>query len=123
MFADSAFTSLNLRPMKRLAEKTVFLGFVTAWRLAAWPTTRSPVFVNATMDGVVRAPSALGMTTGSPPSMTAIQELVVPKSMPRILLMPMPKLAACLERQVHCYMLIMNFLRNLSDIVASLAYR
>src|SRR5688572_6857943 len=86
MFADSAFTSENLRPMKRLAEKTVFLGFVTAWRLAAWPTTRSPDLVNATMDGVVRAPSALGMTTGSPPSMIAIQELVVPKSIPRILL-------------------------------------
>ena len=39
--------------MKRFAEKIVFLGFVTAWRLAAWPTTRSPVLVNATIDGVV----------------------------------------------------------------------
>ena len=73
--------------MKRFAEKTVFFGLVTAWRLAAWPTTRSPVLVNATTEGVVRPPSALGMTTGSPPSMTAMQELVVPRSMPMILLM------------------------------------
>src|SRR6478735_8353669 len=96
MFAASAFTSVNLRPMKRLAEKTVFLGFVTAWRLAAWPTTRSPVFVKATMDGVVRAPSAFGMTTGSPPSMMAMHEFVVPKSIPKILLMLTRQLAACL---------------------------
>jgi hypothetical protein len=34
------------------------------------------------MDGVVRMPSALGITTGSPPSITAMHELVVPKSIP-----------------------------------------
>src|SRR3954470_5384889 len=68
--------------MRRFAEKIVFLGLVTAWRLAAWPTMRSPVLVKATTDGVVRAPSALGMTTGSPPSMTDMQELVVPRSIP-----------------------------------------
>ena len=39
----------------------------------------------ATTDGVVRLPSALGMTTASPPSMTATQLLVVPKSIPMIL--------------------------------------
>ena len=70
--------------MKRLIEKMVFLGLVTAWRLATWPTSRSPSLVNATTDGVVRPPSALGMTTGSPPSMTATTELVVPRSMPMI---------------------------------------
>jgi hypothetical protein len=36
----------------------------------------------ATMEGVVRAPSALGMTTGSQPSITATHELVVPRSIP-----------------------------------------
>ena len=72
--------------MKRLIEKTVFSGFVTAWRLATWPTSRSPVFANATTDGVSRPPSGLVMTTGSPPSMTATTELVVPRSMPMILL-------------------------------------
>ena len=82
----SSVTSSNLRPMKRLIEKTVFSGLVTAWRLATWPTSRSPVLVNATTDGVSRPPSGLVMTTGSPPSMTATTELVVPRSIPMILL-------------------------------------
>ena len=68
--------------MRRLTAKTVFSGLVIAWRLAIWPTSRSPVSVKATTDGVVRLPSELGITTGSPPSMTATQELVVPRSMP-----------------------------------------
>src|SRR3712207_7329570 len=38
--------------------------------------------VKATMDGVVRAPSAFSMTLGCAPSMTATQELVVPRSIP-----------------------------------------
>src|SRR4051794_11162880 len=82
----SSWTSSNLRPMNRLIENTVFSGFVTAWRLATWPTSRFPSFVNATTEGVVRAPSELVITTGSPPSITATTELVVPKSMPIILL-------------------------------------
>ena len=68
--------------MKRLIEKIVFSGLVIAWRLATWPTSRSPSLVNATTDGVRRLPSWLGMTVGSPPSMTATTELVVPRSMP-----------------------------------------
>src|SRR5215468_781501 len=72
--------------MKRLMEYTVFSGLVTAWRLATWPTNRSPVLVIATTEGVVRAPSWLGITTGSPPCMTATTELVVPRSIPIILL-------------------------------------
>src|SRR3954467_7478465 len=71
--------------ISRLIEKMVCLGLVTAWRLATWPTSRSPSLVNATTEGVVRPPSAFGMTTGSPPSMTATTELVVPRSMPMIL--------------------------------------
>src|ERR1041384_486127 len=70
--------------MNRLMEKIVCLGLVTACRFATCPTRRSPSLVNATTDGVVRPPSALGMTTGSPPSMTATTELVVPRSMPMI---------------------------------------
>ena len=65
-------------------EETVRSWFVTACRLAKLPTMRSPVFENATTDGVVRPPSALGMMTGSPPSITATQELVVPRSIPMI---------------------------------------
>ena len=71
--------------MNRLIEKTVFCGLVTAWRLATVPTSCSPLFVKATTEGVVRPPSALGMMVGSPPSSTAMAELVVPRSMPMYL--------------------------------------
>ena len=79
---SSSRTSASLRPMKRLIEKTVFCGLVTAWRLATVPTRRSPDCVNATTDGVVRPPSAFSTTVGSPPSSTAMHELVVPRSIP-----------------------------------------
>src|SRR5690606_16399979 len=82
---SSSLTSASLRPMKRLIEKIVFSGFITAWRLATVPTSRSPPSVNATTDGVVRPPSAFSSTVGSPPSMTATHELVVPKSIPIVL--------------------------------------
>ena len=72
--------------MKRLIEYTVFSGLVMACRLATCPTRRSPVLVNATTEGVVRPPSSLGITLGSPPSITATTELVVPRSIPMILL-------------------------------------
>src|SRR5918995_1360948 len=71
--------------MKRLMLKIVFSGLVIAWRLATWPTSRSPLLAKATTDGVMRPPSALVMTCGSPPSMTATTEFVVPRSMPMIL--------------------------------------
>src|SRR5437588_5402215 len=71
--------------MKRLMEEIVFSGLTADWRRARLPTRRSPDFVNATTEGVVREPSELGMTTGSPPSMTAITELVVPRSIPTVL--------------------------------------
>src|SRR5436853_7655199 len=71
--------------MNRLIEKMVCLGLVMACRLATWPTSRSPSLVNPTTDGVVRPPSELGITTGSPPSITATTELVVPRSIPMTL--------------------------------------
>src|ERR1700746_3480597 len=43
-----------------------------------------------TTDGVVRAPSWFGITTDSPPCITATTELVVPRSMPIILLILCP---------------------------------
>src|SRR5437899_9822523 len=70
--------------MNRLIENTVFSRLTAAWRRASWPTRRSPDLVKATTDGVVRPPSAFGMTTGSPASMTATTELVVPRSMPTV---------------------------------------
>src|SRR5437764_13018276 len=81
---SSSRTSASLRPMKRLMEKIVFCGLVTAWRLATVPTRRSPDAAKATTDGVVRPPSAFSMTVGSPPSSTAMHEFVVPRSMPMV---------------------------------------
>ena len=78
----SSLTSSNFRPMNRLIEKIVFWGFVTCCRRAGAPTSRWPSFVNATTDGVVRPPSAFGITVGSPPSRVAMHELVVPRSIP-----------------------------------------
>src|SRR6266446_3956311 len=75
----------NLRPIRRFTAKTVASGLVIAWRLAICPTSRSPASVKPTIDGVVRLPSELGITTGSPPSITATQLLVVPRSMPMTL--------------------------------------
>src|SRR4051812_31020963 len=76
--------------MKRLIEKTVFAGLVTAWRFATVPTRRSPPCVNATTDGVVRPPSAFSITVGSPPSRTDMHEFVVPRSIPIVLAMRAP---------------------------------
>ena len=87
----SRFTSesVNFRPMRRLMEKSVCVGLVTAWRLAMRPVSRSPDFEIATIEGVVRLPSLLSSTFGSPPSMTAMAEFVVPKSIPSILGIPL----------------------------------
>src|SRR5690606_20157929 len=82
--------SSKRRPIRRFAEKTVLSEFVTAWRLAGCPISRSPSLVNATIDGVVRAPSLFSMNLGLPPSMTATQLLVVPRSIPITLAIGFP---------------------------------
>ena len=64
----------------------VLLGLVTACLLAGSPTLISPPSTKAITDGVVLFPSAFGITTASFPSITETQELVVPKSIPIILL-------------------------------------
>src|SRR2546423_8450497 len=74
--------------MKRLMEKIVFSGFVTCWRLAGTPTSRSPPCVKATTEGVVRPPSRFGITVGSPPPSTPMHELVGPRSMPIVFAIP-----------------------------------
>ena len=79
-------------PMCRFTERMVRSGLVIAWRLATSPTSTSPAFENATTDGVVRDPSALGMTTGSPASSTLTTELVVPRSIPTALGIAKPPL-------------------------------
>src|SRR5918996_5088488 len=60
----------------------VLAALVTACRLAICPTRRSPLSVKPTTVGVVRPPSLLGTICTAPPSSTATQQLVVPKSMP-----------------------------------------
>src|SRR5829696_8935069 len=60
----------------------VLAALVTAWRLAIWPTSRSPLSVKPTTVGVVRPPSLFGTICTAPPSSTATQQLVVPKSIP-----------------------------------------
>ena len=79
-----------LSPMCRLTERMVRSGLVMAWRLATSPTSTSSDLEKPTTDGVVRAPSALGMTVGSPASRTLTTELVVPRSMPTALGMRTP---------------------------------
>src|SRR5687767_591077 len=71
--------------MWRLTERIVRSGLVMAWRLATSPISTSPPLEKATTDGVVRDPSELGITTGSPASRTETTELVVPRSMPTAL--------------------------------------
>src|SRR5436305_2843253 len=65
-----------------MTAKMVRSGLVTAWRLAGCPTRRSPSSVKATIEGVVRMPSAFSMTFGVLPSITATHEFVVPRSIP-----------------------------------------
>ena len=67
-----SFTSLspNCPPIKPLKAKTVFCEFTTTYRLAGKPTRRSSCLVNATTEGVVRAPSEFSMTRGVLSSMT-----------------------------------------------------
>ena len=74
--------------MNLFTELTVFCGFVIACLLAGSPTFLSPFPSSrkATIDGVVLFPSLFGITTGSLPSITDTHELVVPKSIPIILL-------------------------------------
>src|SRR5712672_4190608 len=65
----------------------VFWGLVMLCRFAVWPTRTSPLSAKATIDGVVRPPSAFSMTFAFLPSITATQEFVVPRSMPIALAM------------------------------------
>ena len=74
-------------PDQPLDREDGVLGLVTACRLAGMPTRVSPSPVKATMDGVVRMPSSFSITRAFLPSMIATQLLVVPRSMPMILLL------------------------------------
>src|SRR3954466_11143630 len=96
--------------MKRLIEKIVLVGFGTCCRRAGVPTSRWLSLVNATTDGVVRPPSAFGMTVGSPPSMTAMHEFVVPRSIPSTLLIERVPPDRCRSRARNLSRVISDFL-------------
>jgi hypothetical protein len=70
-----------------LIDAMVLSTFTVSCLFAASPTSLSPFFVMATIDGVVRLPSAFGMIVACSPSRTATQLFVVPKSIPITLLM------------------------------------
>src|ERR1700722_6545633 len=82
VYALPSMSTVQPVPMWRFTERMVRSGLVIAWRLATSPTSTSPVLENPTTEGVVRLPSALGITTGSPASSTLTTELVVPRSIP-----------------------------------------
>src|SRR5437588_10223683 len=100
----------QLVSMWRLTDRIVRSGLVMAGRLATSPTSTSPAFEKPTTEGVVRAPSALGMTVGSPASSTETTELVVPRSMPTALGM------GCSSRDLNLW----SDYRNLSPSLSSL---
>src|SRR5437588_12553361 len=74
--------SVNRRPISRLIAKNVFSGLVTAWRFAAWPTRRSPDSVNATIEGVVRAPAVFSRTLALGRDITATPVLEDARTLP-----------------------------------------
>src|SRR3979490_2110658 len=75
--------------------KILFSGLGTLCRFAGCPTSTPRLSVNATIEGVVRAPSAFSITFGALPSITATQELVVPRSIPIALAMVQLLMCGC----------------------------
>ena len=70
------------------ASLIVLSGLVTACLLAGSPTSNSPSFEKATIEGnalpAAVVPSAAGIRVGFPPCIIAAAELLVPKSIPII---------------------------------------
>ena len=72
-------------PILRLIDKIVASGAATIWFLAVRPTSMLPLGSIPTQDGMTSSPSTV-MISGFCLLMTAISELVVPKSMPTMIL-------------------------------------
>src|SRR2546427_8245022 len=114
-------SSLRL-PIKRLTAKIVFSGLVMACLLAICPTNLSPLSVKATTEGVVRLPSAFARTLGSPVSMIATQELVVPKSIPITFAILITPQGFAQITNNKCYLIIGRSVFNLAPAVFFLFY-
>jgi hypothetical protein len=85
----------SLLPLQGIAVCFSFGSFVA--------TLISPPSTKAITEGVVRLPSAFGITTGSFPSITETHEFVVPKSIPIILLMMFSNIFNTIVK--HCAMI------------------
>ena len=89
MYCLSKILKVSSEPIFLLAATIVLSGLVTACLLAGSPTINSPSLLNATTEGNALpptvAPSAAGIIVGLPPITTAAAELLVPKSIPIIL--------------------------------------
>ncbi len=82
VYALPSIFTVSSDPISLLIDIIVWSALTMACRFASCPTRRSPSFVKATTEGVVRAPSALGIIVTLSPSLTAIQLFVVPRSIP-----------------------------------------
>ena len=89
LYSLSKTLKVSSEPIFLLAATIVLSGLVTDCLLAGSPTKSSPSLLNATTDGNALpptvAPSAAGIIVGLPPITTAAAELLVPKSIPIIL--------------------------------------
>ena len=89
LYCLSKILKVSSEPIFLLAAMIVLSGLVTACLLAGSPTINSPSLLNATTEGNALpptvAPSAAGIIVGLPPITTAAAELLVPKSIPIIL--------------------------------------
>ena len=85
----SKILKVSSEPIFLFAATMVLSGLVTDCLLAGSPTKSSPSLLNATTEGNALpptvAPSAAGIIVGLPPITTAAAELLVPKSIPIIL--------------------------------------
>lgn len=77
--------SLNLRPIKRVIECTVFLAFVIVCLAAAFPTKLWSSLVKDTIEDFVQLPSAFWITTVLQVSYYAMQLSPIAKTTPNIL--------------------------------------
>src|SRR5258708_36685351 len=81
----------------------VLRGLSCHWRLASWPISSLPFSSMAKIDGMMNSPPLYGTSLTAPFSTMAAHELVVPRSMPMILL-------------TECYTTMVDSVRYLKSV-------